>query len=379
MNPGRDLDRNVTDWLYADATSEGADRVLAATLVRVARVRQERRPGHAGIRSYGRLAFAAGFAAIALMVVGVVGKNPSSNTASAAITGVWLTGPGVAFTAELPPDAPEAMYWRAAMFDDWSGFDRSWSASDATQTAIGAGASILDSVREPVPAGIEISVRIVPGADRSGTVLAPGIPASVDQGTTIESTGAGGSLVRVDLSRSGTPYTITAVRPALESDGELGGVTVNKLGAAGTEYPPGILTQYAVAPATGELGPESLTFINDVRAAVGNDPYRIAALMVERFKSPAFKYDVDVRSVDCAGRGFTECFLHEKRGFCMYFATAMTLLLRQEGIPARLVQGYLPGDRVGTTETVRVNEAHAWVEVYFPGWGWWAFDPTPGP
>ena len=143
------------------------------------------------------------------------------------------------------------MYWRAVMFDEWSGFDRSWSASDATQTALEAGESILDSVREPVPAGVSISVTIVPGADRSGTVLAPGLPASIDQATTIESTGAGGSLVRVDLSRPVTPYTITAVRPALESVGAPDGLTVNKLAAAGTEYPPGIATQYAVAPAPG--------------------------------------------------------------------------------------------------------------------------------
>ena len=377
MNPERDLERNVTDWLHADASSEGADRVLAATLVRVARVRQERRPWFWGVRSSGRFLLAAGAAVVALMVAAVAVQSPSPNTASAAITGVWPTGPDVAFTAELPPDMPEAMYWRAAMFDEWSGVNRSWSASRATETELGAGESILDSIREPVPAGVAISVRIVPGVDRRGTVLSPGIPASVDQAARIESTGAGGSLVRVDLSRPVEPYTVTAVRPALESDREPGGVSVSALVDAGTAYPIEIAGQYAIAPPAGEFGPDSMAFLGAIRAVAGDNPYLIAAGIVERFRSPAFTYDVDVRSVDCAGRGFTECFMHEKRGYCMYFATAMTLLLREEGIPARLVQGYLPGSRVGSTETVRTSAAHAWVEVFFPSWGWVPFDPTP--
>jgi transglutaminase-like putative cysteine protease len=379
MNPRPELERHVTDWLHANATTEGADRVLASTLVRVAGVGQERRLWLSSVRSSGRLVLAAGVAAVALMVVAAVGNKPAPNSASAAISGAWLTGPEVAFTAELPADAPDAIYWRAAMFDEWSALDRSWSASDATQTAVEAGAAIVDAVREPVPAGIELRVRIVPGADRSGSVLAPGMPVSVDQATNVESTGAGGSLVRVDLSQPAAPYTITAVRPALVSDGWPLGVSVSKLAAAGTAYPVEIFSQYAVAPAAEELGPESLAFINDVRATVGDNPFRVAALMVDEFRSPRFTYSTDVRGVDCAGYSFTECFMSVRRGYCMYFATAMTMLLRHEGIPARLVQGYLPDDRAGTIETVRTRSAHAWVEVYFPGWGWVAFDPTPVP
>ena len=75
--------------------------------------------------------------------------------------------------------------------------------------------------------------------------------------------------------------------------------------------------------------------------------------------------------------GFTECFLRVKRGYCMYYATAMVMLLRHEGIPARFVEGFLPGERVGLQEMVRTQDAHAWVEVYFPRFGWVTFDPTP--
>jgi transglutaminase-like putative cysteine protease len=73
-------------------------------------------------------------------------------------------------------------------------------------------------------------------------------------------------------------------------------------------------------------------------------------------------------------------FLFEAReGHCEYFATAMVVLLRSSGIPARLVTGFYGGRFVKRGEyfAVRQGDAHAWVEVHFPGAGWVTFDPTP--
>jgi hypothetical protein len=73
-------------------------------------------------------------------------------------------------------------------------------------------------------------------------------------------------------------------------------------------------------------------------------------------------------------------FLFERRkGHCEYFATAMTVMLRTIGIPARYVTGFLPGEfnEVAGDYIVRASDAHAWVEVYFPDFGWITFDPTP--
>lgn len=68
-----------------------------------------------------------------------------------------------------------------------------------------------------------------------------------------------------------------------------------------------------------------------------------------------------------------------KSGTCEHFATAMALILRSMGIPARPVGGYAMGDwnEIGGFFTVRQRHAHTWVEVYFPGNGWVSFDPTP--
>lgn len=79
---------------------------------------------------------------------------------------------------------------------------------------------------------------------------------------------------------------------------------------------------------------------------------------------------------------FTDFFLFEqKQGYCDHFSTAMTVLLRSGGIPARWVKGFAPGTPDSSDSgryQISYADAHAWVEVYFPGEGWVSFDPTPG-
>jgi transglutaminase-like putative cysteine protease len=73
-------------------------------------------------------------------------------------------------------------------------------------------------------------------------------------------------------------------------------------------------------------------------------------------------------------------FLFEnKAGHCEYFATAMVVLLREVGIPARIVNGFHGGEwnEYGRFFLIRESNAHSWVEVYFPEYGWVSFDPTP--
>jgi hypothetical protein len=73
-------------------------------------------------------------------------------------------------------------------------------------------------------------------------------------------------------------------------------------------------------------------------------------------------------------------FLFQKRaGHCEYFAAAMTVMMRSLGVPARYVNGFLPGEYndVGGDYIIRASDAHSWVEVFFPGHGWITFDPTP--
>lgn len=74
-----------------------------------------------------------------------------------------------------------------------------------------------------------------------------------------------------------------------------------------------------------------------------------------------------------------EFLLRERRGHCERFASALALLLRMQGIPARVVVGFVPGARhwLSGWRDVRLRDAHAWVEAYFPERGWVQFDATP--
>ena len=71
-------------------------------------------------------------------------------------------------------------------------------------------------------------------------------------------------------------------------------------------------------------------------------------------------------------------FLQRKSGYCVHFASAMAVMARTLGIPARVAVGFLPGTTGGDGNwTVRVSDAHAWPELYFSGAGWVRFEPTP--
>jgi hypothetical protein len=75
-----------------------------------------------------------------------------------------------------------------------------------------------------------------------------------------------------------------------------------------------------------------------------------------------------------------EYFLFEqRRGYCEQFSSSLAVMARSLGIPARVATGYAPGEYNPFTGyyDVRASDAHAWVEVYFPGYGWSTFDPTP--
>lgn len=89
-------------------------------------------------------------------------------------------------------------------------------------------------------------------------------------------------------------------------------------------------------------------------------------------------YDLDA-PVPPAGADAVDHFLFESRlGFCEQIATATAMLLRSLGIPARVATGYVPSERdeVAGVWVSRASDAHAWVEVRFPTFGWVAFDPT---
>jgi len=147
-----------------------------------------------------------------------------------------------------------------------------------------------------------------------------------------------------------------------------------RLEAAGTDYPPAIRDTDLQLPANLDSRIPALARTATVRAA---NPYDKAA-MLEAFLKTKYSYTLDLTAIP--GKDPLTYFLFETRaGHCEYFASAMTVMLRTLGIPAREVNGFLPGEYndLGGDYIVRASDAHSWVEAYFPGTGWIVFDPTP--
>lgn len=159
--------------------------------------------------------------------------------------------------------------------------------------------------------------------------------------------------------------------------------TQSDLESAGTAYPDW-LAPFMTLPETGYRSPDVLTAIHNkaeqiVQAAGAKNPYDMAAAIEGYLRSTSnFKYSLD--AVPAQGVDPIFWFLFQsKTGYCEFFATSMGDMLRSLGIPTRLVNGFGPGTFNPPTESnvVRGLDAHTWVEVYFPSYGWIPFEPTP--
>ncbi len=147
----------------------------------------------------------------------------------------------------------------------------------------------------------------------------------------------------------------------------------------GNEWMPN-LSPEALEPAL-QL-PDSLPQrVRDLARAItaGADDFYDGPRAIERYLYKQYCYSRRVPKLP-AGRDFVDYFLFESRsGYCSHFASAMTVLLRAVGVPARLVVGYAPGERDRSEHgyVIRESDRHAWVEAYNPHRGWEEFDPTP--
>ena len=132
---------------------------------------------------------------------------------------------------------------------------------------------------------------------------------------------------------------------------------------------------------TAEVPADLPTSIIDLSRRVtrgADSPYAKAAAIQAYLRDPTnFTYDVQQRP----GNGYQALvnFLTvDRRGYCEQFASAMAVMARVNGIPSRVGVGFLPGTPNGDHFDVYVRDMHAWPELYFTGYGWVRFEPTPG-
>jgi transglutaminase-like putative cysteine protease len=103
---------------------------------------------------------------------------------------------------------------------------------------------------------------------------------------------------------------------------------------------------------------------------------KVSAL--ENYLHNNYLYDSTIPAPPAGTEGTSWFLFHLKRSFCNYFASAMALMARELGIPARVAVGYTSGkfDSQTGIENIRGNDAHAWTQVYFAGYGWINFEPS---
>jgi transglutaminase-like putative cysteine protease len=166
-------------------------------------------------------------------------------------------------------------------------------------------------------------------------------------------------------------HNYTAVRYAGFS--RLPALDIARLRAAPSEYPEDIKRVYLQLPALDRR----IAPLAQQITARSTTPYDKASAM-ELYLRSRFGYTLNL--IGKSGDDPLAHFLFETHaGHCEYFASAMTVMLRTLGIPAREVNGFLPGEYndLGGDYVVRASDAHSWVEAYFPENGWVTFDPTP--
>jgi transglutaminase-like putative cysteine protease len=315
--------------------------------------------------------------------LGVIGFGDDVTT-----QGVWQPSDRVAYRAFIDP-VPQVppFKWRAGTYAQYTTVG--WKWGDNRREDVNADAPLVMFSPEgdaAVTAGRRrVNIRVTPDAFRDPTVMGPNMIGSVDRPSQAVLVGADGWFSTLEARDTSGTYSVDALLPVRPD--QPGGLNEARLRAAGTAYSDAMRDTYLALP-PGSMGPESQALLEAIVAAVprGQDPrnpYDLARTMETYLRDPAnFTYQEDVRPArnrSCGGISTVECFAIIKQGYCEYYASTMAVLLRTSGVPARVVYGFLPTDRGGDgVEVIRAQNAHWWVEVYFPGIGWFEFDPTGG-
>ena len=168
---------------------------------------------------------------------------------------------------------------------------------------------------------------------------------------------------------------------SLVSDASMRNLLESVLDENGVPFWPGLadfgLTEREFAIYTEYGGDQRIrAFAEEVTAEAGSYTEKVLAVF-HRLRYGEFLYSLRP-GIAPDGDQLAWFLFHSRRGYCSYFAFAMTLMLRSLGIPARVAAGFFidPGMRVFDYFPIRADMAHAWVEVLFPGYGWIEFDPT---
>ena len=272
--------------------------------------------------------------------------------------------------------APEPAFWRGQTFTEFDG--RTWRVSPELGRpqdgpVIGVQPTIGDAIGSTVPSDELVQTYFVE-QDLPNVVFAAPRPVQVIFDGSLWTRPDGALRSDVTLA-AGSVYTVVSERLRVDADvlraqGDIGEFFAAYIETSGSDQIqpflelPESTTQRTIDLATSLRTPGESTYDT--------------ILAYETWLGANTEYDLDA-PVPADGADAVDDFLFEsQRGFCEQIASTLTIMLRSQGVPARLATGYVPGerDRVSGVWNVRGSDAHAWVEVWFPQTGWQPFDPT---
>jgi hypothetical protein len=143
---------------------------------------------------------------------------------------------------------------------------------------------------------------------------------------------------------------------------------------ASTVYPDWLLDRYLQVP--DSITPEVIQLAEELTAEFDN-PFD-KSIVVRNYLRNNIGYNDQIDAPPDGVEPVHYILFDRQEAYCNYYASAMIMMLRSQGIPARFVAGYAQGewDDESNSYRVRASNAHAWVEVFFPGYGWIQFEPT---
>ena len=288
--------------------------------------------------------------------------------------------PLVSVQSQLDRDEPievfevktqEPVYWRMVALPTFDG--TSWKPEEEP-VAIDVGPDTpLVTNAQPNPALVGDS-QTVPVSFRTASDLAlpwlpvPYLPVSTNVlADDLRWDPEGGSLLLSGPIDSATSYTVDAqlVRP-----------TPDALREEEIDTSPET-ARYTQLPSDF---PQEITDLAEAWTADALTPYDEVIAIQQRFNGvdSEFKYDQTVEPRNDSS-ALLDFLVNTQKGFCQQFAASMAVMLRSIGIPARVAVGFTAGTFDDATDSLRVTteNAHAWVEVLFPNYGWLTFEPTP--
>lgn len=268
--------------------------------------------------------------------------------------------------APSPPTTAVRYYWRDWVYDTWNG--SSWSTSPTEERKFSPEDAAL-----PFPefeGRWEASFVFYPAA-QSFTIHLPAQPQWMSRPTEAQVLSNPDGTVEV-ISAKTTPSLRAG--EAYEAQASLSNATINLLQSAGTNYPTWIVERYLQLPPT--LSDRTKELALQI-AADSETPYDVASAVTQWMRDN-ITYSSTVPTPPSDQDVIDWMLFDQKEGFCNYYATSEIMLLRSLGIPSRMAVGYAQGEFDSETGlyTIRQRDAHAWVEVYFPGIGWVEFEPT---